>query len=182
MPRGVLAQLFPWPFVGVVVLLVVLIFLTPNLLLNGAPAAGSLATQAELIVDRAPGNNTTHFYVNGLGTVRYAEIRAYVATNVSWPPPPSASNLSWVNLSYSANALSAIFSSAANPLALNVSVTYVDAAGTGVEYYGSYTFYFGDTTLEVVPLAPGLANVTPTPIASLPLTLLLTATAPGTAP
>ena len=71
MDRAAWGRLFPLPFVGVSVLLVLLIFLTPNLLLGGRPAAGSLATEAELTIDHPAGGNVTHFYINGLSSVRY---------------------------------------------------------------------------------------------------------------
>ncbi len=74
---------------AIVALLVLLILLTPNLLPTSTPSAGSLATQAELIVDRADTSNITHFYVQGIGDVRYVTITAQIATNVSWPAPPS---------------------------------------------------------------------------------------------
>jgi hypothetical protein len=175
------SELFPWPFIGAVVLLVILIFLTPNLLLNGTPAAGTLATQAELIVDRVAGNNTTHFYVNGLGTLRYAEMRALVATNLSWPVATPA-NLSWHAVTAVNNTLSLLFVSTANPVAVNVTALYVDAAGTAIEYYGAFAFDVAGLTISILPLAPGLGTVPPTPVGALPLSLLLATTTPGTMP
>ena len=180
-PR-LLSELFPWPFVGVVVLLVVLIFLTPNLVLSGGPAAGSLATQAQLTIDRPPGTNVTTFYVHGLGTVRYTQIWAALATNVTWPPPPSPDNWTWTNATNDSLALAAVFSTTANPVALNLTATYVDAAGATVVYWGLYEFYFGPATLETSALAVGLTVDAATPIGSLPITLLLASAAPGAVP
>ncbi len=182
MDREGWARFFPLPFVGVAVLLVLLIFLTPNLLLGGGPAAGSLATQAELTIDRPSDANVTHFYVNGLGTVRYTEIRAMICTNLTWPAPASLANLSWANATWGHGVLAAVFSSTANPIAINVTATYVDASGSAVEFYAIYEFYVGADTLEGTALAPGLSNVPPTPLASLPLTLLLASTTPGAVP
>ncbi|HEY6238255.1 MAG TPA: hypothetical protein VIZ68_03615 [Thermoplasmata archaeon] len=174
MAPGWIARLFPLPYAGVVVLLAVLILLTPNLLFGGSPSAGSLATQARLIVDRTAGVNVTHFYVDGLSTVRYAEIRASLATNLTWPVAAVA-NLTWTNASFDQGVLGLFFSSDANPVAVNVTATYVDASGTSVEYWGLYAFYATGTTLETVSLNPALSNVGPTPIDSLPITILLAA-------
>lgn len=172
MPSGRLGELFPLPFVGVVVLLAVLIFLTPNLLLGGEPTAGTLATQAQLTVDLLPGAGTVHFYVQGFSSVRYAVLAALVATNLSWPPH-AASNLSWTNASYGTEVLAAAFSASGLPLAVNVSATYVDPAGTAVTYWGLYAFNVVGTELYTTPLDPRLPSVGATPLAALPLTLLL---------
>lgn len=173
------AQLFPWPFVGVVVLLVVLIFLTPNLVTSPAPAAGSLVTQAELLVDRTPTGNATHFYVEGLGNVRYAEIRWAVATNVSWPPPISVRNVTWTSEANVTESLIATFESGANPVAVNVSATYVDYAGNAVRYVGAFAFYLADGLLSTAPLLGGLSGEGPTALSALPLVLLLATASPG---
>jgi len=172
------ARLFPWPYAGVVVVLVFLIFLTPNLLFGGAPSAGSLATQARLTVDRTSSGNVTHFYVDGLSTVRYYEIRALVATNLTWPVA-SAANLTWTNASDDLEVLGLLFSSAANPVAVNVTATYVDASGASVEYWGVYAFYIAGDALDTAPLDPSLSAVGTTPVASLPITILLGARTPG---
>ena len=182
MDREAWGRYFPLPFVGVSVLLVLLIFLTPNLLLGGRPAAGSLATEAELTIDRAPGANVTHFYVNGLSTVRYTVIRALICTNLTWPAPTSLSNLTWTNVSWGTDVLAAQFASAADPLAVNVTATYVDAAGTAVEYYAIYEFDLAGGSLYGAPLVAGESSFGATPLASLPITLLLTATTPGAVP
>lgn len=182
MARPWVREYFPWPLVGAVVLLVVLIFLTPNLLSSANPAAGSLVTEAELIVDRVLGSNVTHFYVEGLGNVRYAEIRAGVDPNVSWPPPPSATNLTFTNLSNGTNVLALAFNSPANPVAVNVTVLYVDQSGGTVEYWGIYAFNTSAGYLNVGALDPLLPTYPPTPVGSLPLTILLSSGVPGTVP
>ena len=182
MVRGEWARFFPLPFVGVAVLLVLLILLTPNLLLGGGPAAGSLATQAQLTVDRPPSGNVTHFYINGLGTVRYEEIRAMISTNVTWPAPSSLANLSWENATWGHEVLAAQFTTWANPVVVNVTAIYVDAAGTAVEFYGLFEFFVSSETLEAQALAPGLSSVPSTPLSSLPITIPLPFTTPGTAP
>ncbi|MCI4340693.1 MAG: hypothetical protein L3K06_03280 [Thermoplasmata archaeon] len=182
MARGDWARFFPLPFVGVAVLLVLLILLTPNLLLGGGPAAGSLATQAELTVDHPSDGNVTHFYINGLGTVRYEEIRAMVCTNVSWPAPATLANLSWENATWGHEVLAAEFTSTANPILVNVTATYVDAAGAAVEFYGLFEFYVGNGALEARALAAGLSDLPSTPLSSLPVTILLASTTPGAVP
>ena len=84
--RERVAAWFPPPLVGVSLLLVVLIVLTPNLLSTGAPAAGTYPTQAELVVDRGPTEpNVTHLYVKSVGNVRYVNLTMALATNLTWP-------------------------------------------------------------------------------------------------
>ena len=179
MAVGRLAELFPLPFVAVVVLLVVLIFLTPNLMFGGTPAAGSLATQAQLRIDLPPGSETLHCYIEGLSPVRYAVIAARVATNVSWQPPPVVANLTWTNASYETGVLAAAFTVAGFPVAVNVTATYVDSGGTTVTYWGLYEFDVQGISLLTVPLAPNLPSVGATPLTSLPVTLLLPTSPPG---
>jgi hypothetical protein len=182
MDRAAWGRLFPLPFVGVSVLLVLLIFLTPNLLLGGQPAAGSLATQAELTIDHPSGGNVTHFYVNGLSTVRYTLIQASMCTNLSWPAPASVGLLTWTNVSWGIDVLAAEFSSEANPVAVNVTATYVDAAGSAVEFYAIYEFELAGGTLQGAALAPGQSSFGTSPVSSLPVTILLASTSPGTVP
>jgi len=182
MDRAAWARLFPQPFVGVAVLLVLLIFLTPNLLLGGQPAAGSLATQAELTIDHPTGGNVTHFYVNGLSSVRYEMIQAQLCTNVTWPAPATVTNLTWQNATWGIGVLAAEFSTTADPMAVNVTAIYVDAAGASVEYYAIYEFTLQSGSLQGTPLAPGQSSFGTTPLSSLPVTLLLTATTPGAVP
>jgi hypothetical protein len=182
MDRAAWARFFPLPFVGVSVLLVLLILLTPNLLLGGRPAAGSLATQAELTIDLPPGDNVTHFYVNGLSSVRYAMIAASICTNLTWPAPASLGGLEWANATWGVDVLAAQFSAAANPVAVNVTAIYVDAAGASVAFWAVFEFYVTDGTLYGAPLAPGQSTFDPTPVDSLPVTVLLASGAPGAVP
>jgi hypothetical protein len=182
MDRAAWGRLFPLPFVGVSVLLVLLIFLTPNLLLGGRPAAGSLATEAELTIDHPAGGNVTHFYINGLSSVRYSLIQAQMCTNLSWPAPASQANLTWQNASWGVDVLAAVFSTSANPVAVNVTATYTDAAGATVEYYAIYEFDLGGASLIGTPLAPGQSSFGTTPLDSLPVTILLATTTPGAVP
>ncbi len=182
----------PWPLVGVVALLVVLIVLTPVLISDGQPAPGVL-TQAELIVDRVSGINVTHFYVRGLATtVRYASLLVGVAGNFSWGgtgTPP------WPGLHYSLRyndtmVLSLGFSSYLNPVALNISASYASPQGTAL-YVAEVAFYVGPAasgTGELLYAASAFPTVavpsTPTPVdnASLPLPILLELASSGGAP
>jgi hypothetical protein len=171
--------------VAIVALLLLLIFLTPNLLPTSSPSAGSLATQAELIVDHAPTSNLTHFYVEGLGEVRYTMITAQLCENLSWPAPPSYTNLTWENLTVWSGVLEASFVSPADPVAVNVTATYVDSSGASVEYYGLFAFEVANGDLSMVPIATGLSgysNIAPIPLSSLPFSILLSATGSGGAP
>ncbi len=175
-----LAQLFPWPFVGVVVLLVVLVLITPNLLSSGAgPAAGSLAAQAELVIDRTVDNATVHLYVHGVGMVRYTSISIAWITNLSWPPPAHLSPANWTNRSWVNNTLGLVATSGADPLAVNVTAIYVDPSGQVVWYVGAYAFHVASDLLFTTDLAAGAAPVTPTAIANLPIAFPLTGVAPG---
>ncbi len=178
-------RVFPLPLVAVVALLVLLILLTPNLLPTSTPSAGSLATQAELIIDRSSTSNITHFYVQGLGEVRYQMITAQLSEGAPWPAPPSYHNLTWANATNWTGVLEASFGSTADPVAVNVTATYMDPSGAVVEYYGLFEFDVASGALALTPIAPGLSgfsNISPTPLTSLPLSLLLTATSAGGAP
>jgi len=182
MDRAAWGRLVPIPLVGISVLLALLILLTPNLLLGGEPSAGSLATQAELTIDRPAGGNVTHFYVNGLSTVRYTVILAMICTNLSWPTTEPLANLTWQNVSWGLEVLATEFSTTANPVAVNVTATYVDAAGVSVEFYAIYEFYVGPGALQGLALAAGQSAFGATPLDSLPVTILLASTSPGTVP
>ena len=167
---GSLRELFPLPFLGVVLLLVVLILVTPSLLSTGAPSAGSLQTQAELIVDRTVQENVTHLYLRGLGIVRFASMSLSLATNLTWPVAglPTYGPTTWANLTLSLTAVTS-----ANPVAVNISATFVDDQGVRVRYVGAYAFYVTAGTLQTAALLPTESAVGPTPLQSLPLTLLL---------
>ncbi len=179
MARSTWSQLLPWPFVGVVALLVALIFLTPNLLSTSEPAAGSLITQAELLVDRTASGNTTYFYLEGLGNVRYSEIRWAVAAPAVWPVAGSLANLTWNSSGNVSNRLVAVFASTADPVAVNVSMVYVDAAGATVTYVGAFAFLVAGGMLNTLPLLGGVAGVPPTSLSALPIALVLGTAPPG---
>ncbi|HZY70435.1 MAG TPA: hypothetical protein VFF67_05595 [Thermoplasmata archaeon] len=158
--RERVARWFPLPFVGVALLLVLLIFLTPNLLSSGSPGAGSIGTTAQFVVDRVPSSNVTHVYVYGLSSVRYTAIRLWVATNVSWPPTPSPARFHWASATNGSNVLVVTFASTADPVGFNVTAVYTDAAGTAVEYGGVFAVHYAAPTLFVDDLSGGTVSAT----------------------
>ncbi len=175
-----LSELFPWPFVGVAVLLVVLILLTPNLLsAGGGPAAGSLETQAELIVDRTVADPTLHIYLTGLGIVRYASLSLAWSTNFSWPPPTTVASGNWTNRTWANQSLTLQGATVLDPVAVNVSAVYVDPSGATVWYTGLFAFHVANGLLYTVELAPGASPVSPTALTNLPLAFPLTASSTG---
>jgi hypothetical protein len=168
-----------WPFLGIVVILIVLILLTPTLT-PGGPPAGSVPTQGSVVVDHRSGSNTTHLYVRGLGTVRYQSIDVGLSSNVSWPAPPNAKNLTFTNWTNQTYVVVLGVSYVSNPTALNVSVVYVDQSGTTATFIGLFVLFVQLDVLYVTPMLPGLAGIPPTPLVDLPVSLLLeTAPSPG---
>lgn len=181
----------PVPLVGVALLLVIMIVLTPVLLTNGKPAPG-LLTQAEVVVDRTSTNSTFHFYVWALGeTIRYDAIRVGLATSFNWTgTSPIAWNLLRWNLWYNASdVLSNIVASAADPVALNISAHYTSPSGS-TWYFGLLAFYVAVTsppTGESLYSASGSSGVAvPSTLAvnnnTLPVAILLADVGPGTPP
>jgi len=165
--RRRLGDYLPWPLVGVAIVLAVVIVLTPVLLsLGGPPAAGSVFTQAELIVDHAPGANASYFYVRAVGaTVRYDAIVISWATGFSWSGSgsPDWSKLTWTSAANVTDLLAVTVSSDANPIALNVSAYYTS---NGIALYvGVFAFYMTNATGAP---ADSLLGVTPTPNVSVP--------------
>jgi hypothetical protein len=163
-----------WPFIGVVVLLILLIILTPDLFSSGA---AGLQTQAQLIVENvAPGGNTS-FYVESIGTsTLYQSINVALAPLPSWPYAGSAMGLrnwTWTNAT---NTLVLVATNAMNPVAVNVTVKYGGTSGVTTEYVGVYGFYLNATTLTlnaVNLLAGGAAPPASTPLGDLPIYLTL---------
>lgn len=177
-----LGRYFPIPLVGAAVLLAVLILLTPNLIsAGGGPSAGSLETQAELVIDHAPNGALTQLYVHGLGDVRYARLTIALAPNVSWPPLTSVPSAAWTNITSQNETLALVVTTPANPFAVNVTAVYTDPTSATVWYFGTYAIDVSGGMLTIVPLTPGTASISPTPVAALPLELLLTASTTGVA-
>lgn len=175
--RERIAGLLPAPLAGSALLLVALILLTPIFLSGGQPAAGSLLSQAELIVDRAPGSNVTHFYVRGVGTTtRYATMTVDVAGNFSWTGRFPTAPLAWTVGANDTEVLSLALSTSVNPVALNISVLYRVSGGSAL-YVGELAVYVGGgpggATVYLAPSTPGLAVGSSTPVLDLPLVVPL---------
>jgi len=173
-----LAGLFPGPLVGIALLLAILIVLTPILISNGQPAAGSIFSQAELIVDAVPGNSTIHFYVRALSsTARYEEIRFSLSTDFNWTGgfPSGALNWSsWQNLS-SVVAISAATNH--TPVAVNVTAVYT-ANGATAYYVGLLAMEIGTpsgSSTEMLTVASATSGISgfSTPVSNLPLPIEL---------
>ena len=171
--RQTLSAVVPIPFLAVVVLLIILIFLTPNLVSSGNPPAGSLATEAELVVDHVTDSNVTHLYVKSLGSVRFMSITLQLATNVTWPVS-LAHRVVFPNGTVWNDSLAAAIDTRADPFAVNVTAVYVDASGVGVAYVGAYAFNVSGQSLEGTSLTPSGVAIPPTPLDSLPIYILLT--------
>jgi hypothetical protein len=169
-----------WPFVGVAVLLVVLIILTPNLF---SSSSGGLQARAQLIVDRASVNGNTSFYVDSIGTsTRYSSVEIGLAPLPTWPYHGSLTTVSGWSWNNGSATLVLIASTATNPVAVNVTVKYVDPSGIATEYVGVYGFYLNVTTasLDAITLLPGTsAPAAITPLTDLPIFLLLAIQTPS---
>jgi hypothetical protein len=190
--RGWLGYYAPWPVVGVALLLVALVLITPVLLANSHQPGPGILTQAELVVDKTSRNSTLHFYIWALGeTIRYDDMRVGVATGFNWTgsTPIAWNALNWTDWHNGSDLLSVIVASDANPVALNISVHYVSPSGS-TWYVGLLAFYVGLTS---PPLGESLYSATPTsgvaltsPLAvsndTLPVAILLADVGPGGAP
>jgi hypothetical protein len=163
-----LRRFFPIPLVAVAALLAILILITPNL----TTPAGSLATQAELLVDGVTGSNQTHVYVRGLGTVRFARISLGVGTFAHWNAIPPISNLTFTSVVNTTDSLGVSYVTTRSPVALNVTVIYRDSTGSCVSYTGVYAVEQSPPDLLSIDLSAG-SGVVSTPITELPLILLL---------
>jgi hypothetical protein len=164
--------------VGVAILLGVLIVLTPVLTASGQPAAGSIFSQAELIVDTLPGNATTHFYVLGLGTTaRYSVIRLGFSYGFNWTGVFPAGNLHWTDWQNASGVLSVSGVTDKDPFAVNVSALYT-ANGVSALYVGVFAIDVGvpvgstTDTLTVVSDTAGIDSFS-TPVTNLPILITL---------
>ena len=172
------ARSVQWPFVGVAILLVILILLTPNLLQSGnSAAAGSLQARAELIVDHPAARNTTYFYLESFGaTARYQTVDIGLASGFSWPftkSPSSLTRWTWWNAT---DVLVATVSNRSSSVAVNITVQYTDSANVTAYYVGLYAFNFNSTTQTFygIALISGIsAPPSPFPFGKFPIYLLL---------
>ncbi len=180
-------ELAPLPFVGIATLLAVLIVLTPILAANGQPAAGSIFSQAELIVDALPGNTSMHFYVRGEGTTaRYVEIRLAFASGFRWTGAFPSGTLNWTHWLNGSDVLSIDQAVLQDPVAVNVSALY-SQNGINALYVGTFAIDVGflpgaaTETLTLLSDTPGIASFT-YPVSSLPVPILLSDIGPGGPP
>lgn len=172
--RDTSSRQIQWPFVGIAVLLIALIILTPDLFSAGS---AGLQTRAQLIVERAsPGGNTS-FYVESIGTsTLYASIRVSFAALPNWPYKGSVGalgNWSWTNGS---ETLVLVAETGINPVAINVTVNYTVSTGLTTEYVGTYAFFLNSTTLSLEAMSLLTGSAAPpasTPLADLPIFLTL---------
>jgi hypothetical protein len=170
------ARFFPRPLVGVALLLGLLIVFTPFLTSYGQPSAGSIFSQAELVVDALAGNATTHFYVRGLGTTaRYATISIGFSFGFNWTGGWPSGNLTWTNWTNASNVLSVSTAVDRLPVAVNVTAYYV-AAGASALYAGLFALNVTAGTsgpvLSVVSITPGIGDFS-TPVSELPVPITL---------
>jgi hypothetical protein len=182
--EGRLGDLFPGALVGVALIFALLIVVTPVLTASVQPAAGSIFTQAELIVDGVVGNATTHFYVRGFGTTaRYDEIQIAFAFGFNWTGRFPSGPLNWTDAQNASDVLSIDAAVSADPVAVNVSALY-SASGVSALYVGTFAMYVGipvgstTDTLTVVSNTPGIASFT-WPVASLPALIALSHVSSG---
>ena len=172
-----LGALFPWPLVGVALLLVALILLTPVLISNGA---GPLLAQAELVVDRVAGGNTTNFYLHAVGaTVRFASVSMAIASGFVWSGGYPTEPLEWTDWQNRTNVLASVLDTIDNPVAVYVSATYT-SGGTSTEYVGLFAFAVtsigqsGETlNVAVSPATAGVTVPASVAVSTLPMAILL---------
>jgi len=175
--RETLARYFPAPLVATALLLVLLIVLTPVLVPNGQPAAGTIFTQAQLTVDATGTSNLTNFYLHSPeSNVRYAQMQVFAATGFNWTGGFPSSPLNWTPVVNQTDLVAAYFSSTANPIALNITIFY-SSAGSQAYYVGDFAFYvgyplgssslhlFSVSTTVGTSLGPGVNSV---PVSDLP--------------
>ena len=164
-------QYAPWPFVGVAVLLVILILVTPILLSTGTHPAPGVLTEAILVVDRVPGENLTFFYVLAYGeAIRYSGVRVGVADDFGWNGGSvNWSGLRWTTYHNVSNTVAVPFNSSSNPVAVNVSAHYLSSAGNAL-YVGELAFYVGQSssgaTVYSSSATPGVFAPAPTPVSN----------------
>jgi hypothetical protein len=177
--REGVARFVPGPLAVLALLLAVLIILTPVLLSNGQPVAGSILTQADLIVDRTSGINVTNFYVRGVGiTTRYSAMSIEVATGFNWTGSFPSESLHWVNATSGVEVLTLVMNSSANPIAVSVSALYQQGGGSAL-YVGVFAFDLvaspssSSPILYAVTTTSGVTVGYSTPVSNLPLIIPL---------
>lgn len=171
-----LSELFPWPFVGVSLLLAALIVATP--LLTGQSSGGSFLSQPYLVIDGLPGNDSTHYYVHGESTItRYSEINLGFAYGFNWTGAFPSGPLNWTDWQNESSVLSVDRAATGDPVAVNVSALYT-AGGVNALYVGVIAVDVGTPagsmtpTLTVVSDTAGISGYS-TAVVNLPYEILL---------
>lgn len=169
--RGVLN----WPLAGLSALLVLLIVLTPDLVAPSTPAAGCFGSAPKLDVDQPPGYTGLKLYVEGIETVRFENLSIALA-HATWPPPVSGVGLNWTTWGNATESLFANLTTTVDPVAINVTATYVDPQGGHATYGGLYVLNISAPYLRVATLTSSLAGTAPSqvPLTNLPVDLPLT--------
>lgn len=140
-------RFFPIPLVGAAAILLVLILLTPVLIGTGVPAAGTIFTQAEVIVDYPGDNATSNYYLHAIGNIRYSILSIGIAENYAWNNPPPISSLVWGNWTNATDLVAISASSSDNPVALNISAYYSTAKEGSAWYVAIVAFEVVGNTL-----------------------------------
>ncbi len=184
-PGRALGRYFPAPLVGVAILLALLIVFTPVLASYGQPTAGSIFSQAELVVDALPGNTTVHFYVHGLSTTaRYASISLGLAHDFPWTGSWPSGNLTWTNWTNGSDVLVITGATSQLPVAVNITADYI-SGGVSALYIGQFALNLsatsGTDTLYVVSNTAGIGSFS-TPVVDLPVPVTLALVRTGAAP
>lgn len=164
-----------WPLVGLAVILALLIVATPTLLGVGNHTIYSPETQPVLTLARGPSGNGSSFLVEGVSQTSYARIDIGLDGRIAWPIV-SAANLTWTNWTNRSDTLTSSASTLANPVAINVTVEFVDSSGASVTYVAVYAFNLTGSAVFILPLLPQLTIGTPFVLLSdLPVNLPLLA-------
>ena len=159
-------RFFPMPWVGFAVLLLALIILTPVLYSTGPPAAGTIFTQAELVVDS--NGTATHLYLWGVSDVRYQSLSLGILTGFVWGHRPDRSPATWTNAT---DSLAVVGATDRTLFAVNVSALYVSQGSAC--YGGLVAFNLTSTALAAQSFTPGLSIPSTVGLSSLPLSIAL---------
>ncbi len=135
-------------------------------------------SQAYLIVDGMPGNDSTHFYVRGLSTsARYSEIKLGFAYGFRWTGSFPSGRLNWTDWANASSVLSVDRAATGNPVAVNVSALY-SVNGVNALYVAVLAVNVGTApgstteTLTIVSDTSGISGYS-TSVANLPYSIPL---------
>jgi len=105
-----------------------------------------------------------------------------MSTHLAWPAPTAVANVSFGAPTTTHNVLVVLVSTMANPVAVNVTATYVDSAGAQVTFVGVFAFDVAGGVLYETPYFPSGTASTSTPLDDLPLSFLLETVPAGGSP